>query len=534
MSSSHPILLEGAWRPARAQGSFHATDPLSGDALPDAYPISGREDVLQALAAGAAAAEALDDVPAAARAAFLEDYADRIEARRGAIAAAASSETALPASPRLEGVELPRTTGQLRQAAAAARERSWTQPTIDTATGIRSMLGPLGGPVVVFGPNNFPLAFNAVSGGDFAAAIATGHPVIAKGHPAHPTTTRLLAEAAFESLQGTGLPPATLQLLYHTRLEDGPLLVSDPRVAATAYTGSRASGLALKAAADAAGKPIYLEMSSVNPVFLLPGALAERGAEIAGELFGSATMAAGQFCTNPGVVVALAGAATEALAAELRERYAGAEPGPLLTPRGVESLSESVAALREAGAELLAGGEPVPGRACRFGNTLLRVGGSGFLEQPAALQREAFGNATLLVVAEDADQIAAIAASFEGNLTGSLYTSRDGSDDALYARLARPLRRRVGRLLNDKMPTGVAVSPAMQHGGPFPATGHPGFTSVGIPASLRRFAMLQSFDNVREPRLPPELRDRNPDAKLWRLIDGSWTTGDVPAPAGRG
>jgi NADP-dependent aldehyde dehydrogenase len=532
MTRSHPILLEGAWRPARAAGSFHAIDPLSGNELPDAYPISGREDVVAAVRAGAEAAEALEGVPPSGLAAFLEDYASRIEARREAIVAAASAETALPASPRLDAVELPRTTGQLRTAAAAARDRSWTLPTIDTATGIRSMFGPLGGPVVVFGPNNFPLAFNAVSGGDFAAAIATGHPVIAKGHPAHPTTTRLLAEAAFEALAAAGLPPATLQLLYHTRLEDGPFLVAHPLVAASAYTGSRASGLALKAAADAAGRPIYLEMSSVNPVFLLPGALAERGGEIAAELFTSATMAAGQFCTNPGVVVVVEGTATETLVSELRERYAGSEPGPLLTPRGVLSLAESVAALRDAGAELLAGGEPLPGSACRFGNTLLRVDAGRFLERPQELQREAFGNATLLVVADAPERLEAIAAAFEGNLTGSLYSARDGSDDALYERVARPLRRRVGRLLNDKMPTGVAVSAAMQHGGPFPATGHPGFTSVGIPAALRRFAMLQSFDNVREPRLPPELRDRNPDGRLWRMIDGAWTREDVAAAAG--
>jgi NADP-dependent aldehyde dehydrogenase len=489
MTSSHPVLLEGAWRPARAEGSFHAVSPLSGEELDEAYPISGRDDVQQALRAGAAAAEALRALPASALAAFLDEYAARIERGREAIVAAASSETALPASPRLDGVELPRTTGQLRQAASAARDRSWVLPTIDTAAGIRSMLGPIPGPVVVFGPNNFPLAFNAVSGGDFAAAIASGHPVIAKGHPAHPKTTRLLAEAAFDAVQATGLPPATLQLLYHTRMDDGPFLVSHPAIAATAYTGSRAGGLALKAAADAAGKPIYLEMSSVNPVFLLPGALAERRDEIAAELFTSATMAAGQFCTNPGIVVAVAGSDTEALVADLRARYSGAEPGPLLTPRGVQGLGESVAALREAGAELLAGGAAAPGPACRFANTLLRAEGAAFLHQPA-LKGEAFGNATLVVVAEQPEQLEAIAASFEGELTGSLYSARDGSDDALYDRIAPRLRSRVGRLLNDKMPTGVAVSPAMQHGGAYPARGPRGCTAVGIPAARAGCALL--------------------------------------------
>jgi NADP-dependent aldehyde dehydrogenase len=177
------------------------------------------------------------------------------------------------------------------------------------------------------------------------------------------------------------------------------------------------------------------------------------------------------------------------------------------------------------------GGQPGSGTGCSFQNTLLRVSGSHFLAAPEQLQQEAFGNASLLVVADDADQAEAICRAFEGNLTGALYTDRASSDEALYQRLAPILRRKVGRLLNDKMPTGVAVSPAMNHGGPYPATGHPGFTAVGMPASLRRFAMLQSFDNVRPDRLPPELRDKNPTGQLWRLIDGAWTQGDVPAPS---
>ena len=243
----------------------------------------------------------------------------------------ANRETALPSSPRLADVELPRTTGQLRQAAAARRDGSWAQPTIDTASGIHAIFGPLSAPVAVFGPNNFPLAFNSVSGGDFAAAIAAGNPVIAKANTSHPGTTRLLAEEAFEALKECSLPLATVQLLYRTSHDDGSYMVSHPLIGATGYTGSRTAGLTLKEAADATGKPIYLELSSVNPVFYLPGALQERGEELVGEFATSALMGTGQFCTNPGVNVVLRGNESDAFLGGIRQQFEQAEPGTLLS-----------------------------------------------------------------------------------------------------------------------------------------------------------------------------------------------------------
>jgi len=525
--SAQPVLIAGAWRPAEASGTFNAVSPLTGQVLDDTYPVSTREDIDDALAAGAAAAHSLEDVSREQRAAFLEVYADRIDARAEEISSTAHEETALPFSPRVHDVELPRTSGQLRQAAAAVREGSWVEATIDTATGIRSRLGPLGGPVVVFGPNNFPLAFNGVSGGDFAAAIAAGNPVIAKAHTSHPTTSRLLAEEAFEAVKTVGLPESTVQLIYRMSHADGEYMVSHPTVGATGYTGARATGLVLKSAADRAGKPIYLELSSVNPVYILPGALRERAADLATEYVTSVLMGAGQFCTNPGILVLLTGAATDAFIGDVRSKFEEAAAGPLLGEGVGSKLASAVSALVQDGAEVLAGGNPAAGDGFRFENTLLRVDGDAFVENPVGLQREAFGNAALLVVAKDEEQAVEIAGSFEGNLTGCVYSHTAGEDDALYDRVAPPLRRRVGRLLNDKMPTGVAVCCAMNHGGPFPATGHPGFTAVGIPGSIRRFAMLQSYDGVRVGRLPPELRDESPDVGMWRSIDGRWMQGDV-------
>jgi NADP-dependent aldehyde dehydrogenase len=522
----HPVLIAGQWRAAQSRRSFTSENPALGEKIPGEYPISDWADCDAALASATAAAAVLRASAPDKIAAFLDAYAGRIEARKAEIVDMAHAETGLPKAPRLADVELPRTTAQLRQAATAAREGSWALPTVDTKLNIRSLFAAIG-PVWVFGPNNFPFAFNSVAGGDFAAALAAGNPVIAKANSSHPGTTRLLAEEAHAAATETGLPPGTVQLIYRTSHEDGERLVADPRTGATGYTGSRSAGLKLKAAADAAGKPIYLELSAVNPVLMLPGALAERGAALVDEFVASSLMGSGQFCTNPSLAVLVAGEATEQFISGVRARFEAAQPTPLLSSGVLRSLGESVSTLQTAGASVLTGGAPVtPGY--RFCNTLLRVSGDVFLSASEKLQTEAFGNAALFVVARDAGQLAALVETLEGSLTGCFYTDTRGSDDALYATLEPLLRPRVGRLLNDKMPTGVAVTSAMNHGGPYPSTGHPGFTAVGIPAALRRFAMLQSYDNVRPSRLPALLRDQAPNEKVFRLIDGEWRRGPVP------
>jgi alpha-ketoglutaric semialdehyde dehydrogenase len=522
-----PVLIEGQWRPSSSPaGSFRAMNPTTGQPLDDAYPVSGYAEIERALVAAQGAVEALRGRSPEDIAAFLEIYAANIEAQAEALVELCHLETALPEEPRLRSVELPRTTDQLRQA-AAARERSWRRATIDTERNIRSMYGPLSGPVAVFGPNNFPFAFNGVAGGDFAAAIAAGNPVIAKANPGHPGTTRLLAEAAHQAVRESGLPPAMVQMLYRMEPENGLKFVAHPLLGATGFTGSREGGLRLKAAADAAGNPVYLEMSSVNPVFILPGALEERLEEVAAELFASCQLGAGQFCTNPGLAIVLEDERSERFIERVGEHFRETPPGVLLSKWGPGQIAEAIAGWQAHGAELLTGGRAVEGDAFRFANSLLRASGDAFLANPEALQTEAFGTASLLVLARDAEQMLAIIDSLEGNLTGGIYSHSGGKDDALYDEIEPRLRPRVGRLLNDKMPTGVAVSPAMNHGGPYPATGHPGFTAVGIPASLLRFAALYSYDNVRHHRLPAELQDKNPTGRTWRFVDGEWTQRDV-------
>jgi 2,5-dioxopentanoate dehydrogenase len=518
------VLIDGKWRNADAEGTFQAENPATGKTLPMGFPISRWSDCDLALTAATRAAEELRTIDPSRIAAFLETYADYIEAAAPAIIAAAAEETALPVTPRLKDVELPRTTNQLRQAAAATREESWRNATLDLEKNIRSCLAPIG-PVIVFGPNNFPFAFNGVSGGDFAAAIAAGNPVIAKAHPLHPNTTRLLAEQALRAVEATNLPPATVQMIYNVSNETGLKLVGDPRVGAVGFTGSRNAGLHLKRAAEDSGVPIYLEMSSINPVIFLPGALAERSEQLAQELVDSCLAGAGQFCTSPNLVLPFNTPQTEGFLAQVAKSFNERPTQPLLSAAGRKQLHQGVQALTAAGAQLVTGGDNASGDGYRYANTLLRASAAQFLAAPHDLQREIFGNATLAVVINTEEELRSILSLLEGNLTGSVYSDKSGADDGVYNSVVSILRQKVGRLLNDKMPTGVAVSPAMNHGGPYPSTANSSVTSVGLPAAMKRFAKLDCYDAVRPERLPAILRDTITNPGTWRSINGAWVKG---------
>ena len=383
--AEQPVLIGGEWRESTGQTAFTAFDPKTREPLPDRYPVSPWAEIEECLTHAASAAAAVRKWPGERFARFLERYAEKIEERATDLVALAHRETGLPIAPRLKDAELPRTTNQLRQAAAAARDGSWVDATIDSKSNIRSQLEAIG-PVAVFGPNNFPFAFNSAAGGDFAAAVAAGNPVIAKGHSSHPGTTRLFAEAAHQAATETEMPPGFVQLIYRTSHEDGCRLAAHPLLASIGYTGSRSAGLALKAAADGVGKPIYLELSSINPVVFLPGAVSQRAAELAEQFTGSCLMGAGQFCTNPGLVMLIAGAPTEALIADVQQRFAGAPVGTLLGEGVLTHLSAGLQTLRLNGAEVLSGGQQGGGAGVSHQNTLLaRLGG----EIPATRQRAA-------------------------------------------------------------------------------------------------------------------------------------------------
>jgi 2,5-dioxopentanoate dehydrogenase len=461
------ILIDGQWCAADAEGTFHAENPAKGEALPVAFPTSKWSDCDLALNAATKAAAELRTTDTAKIAAFLDAYAINIEAASAAIVAAANEETGLTVTPRLKDVELPRTTNQLRQASAAVREESWRNATLDLEKNIRSCFAPIG-PVVVFGPNNFPFAFSN---------------------------------------------------------ENGLKLVSDPRVGAVGFTGSRNAGLHLKRAAEDVGIPIYLEMSSINPVIFLPGALAERSEQLAQELVDSVLAGSGQFCTSPNLILVFKTTQTEAFLSQIAKSFADRPAQPLLSAGGRKQLHQGVGALTTAGAQLVTGGDLAPGQGYRYANTLLRATAAQFLAAPHDLQREIFGNSTLAVVVSTQEELQSILRLLEGNLTGAIYSAKSDVDDEAYNAIAPILREKVGRLLNDKMPTGVAVSPAMNHGGPFPATSNPTVTSVGIPAAIARFAKLECYDAVRPERLPAILKDTIANPGTWRSINGTWVKG---------
>jgi alpha-ketoglutaric semialdehyde dehydrogenase len=518
-----PILVAGSWRTADPAETFQAVDPATGSLRDALWPVSTWADVDAALDAAVAAAAALERVPDAARGDFLDRYAARLEARGDEIVAAAHAETGLAVKPRLADVELPRMVDQLRQAAAAAREGSWRMPMLDTRKNVRSAAIGLG-PVVVFPPGNFPLAYGAVTGGDFAAAIAGGNPVIAKAHPGCPAVSRLAAEEARLALAETGLPAATVQLLHGISVADGLRLVADPRVGGTGFTGSEAAGRALHAAASTAGRVIWVEMGSLNPVVFLPGAVAERAATLADELTASVTGSAGQFCTKPGLVFFLADAAAPALVARLRDSFAALAPQVLLGPGGRDRLVAAVAHLESAGATVVAGGGRPSGQpgGCTHPPTLLEVSGAAFRGGSDPFLVEAFGNATLLVACADLDELVACVGRVRGSLGASLYAAHDGRDDAVFPRVAAVVTARAGRIVENRMPTGLAVTAPMQHGGPWPSAAPPFFSAVGFPFTVLRFARRVCFDGFSQPRLPECLRDEPPPSRPWRFVDGAW------------
>lgn len=518
-----PVLLAGAWREAHASHAFQACDPTTGERIGPRFPVSMTADIDIALAAAREAATPLAASAPEKIAEFLERYADSISTASDQLVAIAHQETALASAPRLRDIELPRTTHQLKLAAQAVRQRSWTHPVIDTEGNLRAHFAPLEKPVLIFGPNNFPFAFNAITGSDFASAIAARNPVIAKAHPSHPHTSQRLATLAHQALLETGLPAASVQMLYDFSREDGLRLAGNRGLGAIGFTGSRQAGMALKAAADAAGVPIYAEMSSINPVFLLDGVLQKAAEDTAQAFFASCTMGSGQFCTNPGIVVAPGGAAGDTFVAHAASTFTNAQPMVLFSSAVQQHLSQAIDTLLQNGARRIGGRDHAANGGFYQAPLLLSVDAATFLNNAQALQQEAFGPVSLVVRYQSVNEAIEIAESFDGNLTGSLHYSDDAQDVANAGRIARALRPRVGRLIENKWPTGVAVSPAMQHGGPYPSTSHAGFTSVGMPSAIHRFSQLQSFDSASDALLPDELKSQNP-LGIQRLLNGLWTT----------
>lgn len=502
--------------------TFRAVDPATGKDLDPAYAECGPAEAGQAAELAWSAYGALRSTTPQRRADLLEDIAGRIEAAGDQIVDRVRAETGLPA-PRLAG-ELARTTGQLRMFAADLRAGTWTETRIDPGDPERRPLPrpevrqrsiPVG-PVVVFAASNFPLAFS-VAGGDTASALAAGCPVIVKAHPAHPGTSELVGRAVQESVRRLGLPEGTFSLLQGTSQELGAALVREPRVRAVAFTGSRGGGLALvRAAAERPVPiPVYAEMSAVNPVFLLPSALAQRADAIAAGYVTSLTGSGGQLCTKPGLVFAVESPETAAFLDAVAKAVAEVPPATLLTERmrrGYQAGAERIA--QTPGVEQLRRG--VSGQQPQV-DAQVYVTRAAVLREHPELADEVFGPAGLVVLASDADELLAATDDLEGQLTATIHLgagdSGDTDDRVLAAGLLARLELVAGRVLFDGWPTGVEVNHAMVHGGPFPATTAPATTSVGARA-IERFLRPVAYQQLPADLLPPELADDNP----WHVV----------------
>ncbi|WP_225029168.1 aldehyde dehydrogenase (NADP(+)) [Xinfangfangia pollutisoli] len=495
-------LIAGQW--VEGESRFAST-PAHGPSHD--FAVGTPAHVAQACAAAEAAALDFDAAGPEARARFLETIAAEIDARADAITEIGSQETGLPEA-RLVG-ERGRTTGQLKLFANHIRKPGWQDLRHDPALpdrqplprpDLRMMQRPVG-PVAVFGASNFPLAFS-VAGGDTASALAAGCPVVVKGHSAHPGTGELVAQAIDAAIRACGLPPGTFSLVQGGSRDVGEALVRDPHIRAVGFTGSLFGGRALYDLCAARPEPIpfFGELGSVNPMFLLPAAVAARGAEIAKGWAGSLTLGAGQFCTNPGIAVLIDGPEADAFVAAARAALAGSGAQTMLT--------DGIAAAYRQGRDRIAAGKGVREvltTVCDRREAtpyLFEVSGADWLADHA-LAEEVFGPLGVIVRVRHAAEMLAIAQSLAGQLTCTLHL--DAGDTDLAQSLMPVLERKAGRILANGFPTGVEVADAMVHGGPYPASTNFGATSVGT-LSIRRWLRPVCYQNLPEALLPQALR----------------------------
>ncbi|MBK8924073.1 MAG: aldehyde dehydrogenase (NADP(+)) [Saprospirales bacterium] len=508
-----------------AQGSQHieAIDPATQQALPGIFTLATPVEIDQALDAAREAFVEYRRKSPQQIAGFLTAIGEHILALGPVLIDRTMAETGLPQA-RLEG-ERGRTVNQLNLFAQTLLEGSWVQARIDTALperqpvprpDVRSMLIPIG-PVAVFGASNFPLAFS-VAGGDTASALAAGCPVIAKAHPAHPGASELVAGAINTAAAQCGMPAGVFSMI-HGDVDESRYLVQHPALKAVGFTGSLRAGRALYdlAAARPEPIPVYAEMGSVNPVFILPDYLKNHGAGIAAGLCGSITLGVGQFCTNPGLIITSDTAGLPELLDALGQQIGNTPPGPMLNA-GIHAAYRSGLERLEhhAGVEIIAKAQAstgVNGAAA----AVLKVPAAQFIADES-LQEEVFGPSSLVVVGRGADDLYRIVEQLHGQLTATVYGT--GADFLAFPDLLDQLAQKAGRLLFGGFPTGVEVCDAMVHGGPYPATTDARSTSVGT-AAIFRFVRPVAFQNFPDHLLPEALRDGNP-LEIRRRVDGKW------------
>lgn len=505
--------------------TFRVFNPRTQMELPGDFAVATSDEVNRAAEKAGKAWKVYRKFSGRQKAVFLRAIAAEIEALGEVLVQRAMEETALPQG-RIEG-ERGRTCGQLRLFADLVEEGSWVNAIIDPAlpdrkplprVDIRNMLQSTG-PVVVFTASNFPLAFST-AGGDTAAALAAGCPVIVKAHSSHAGTNALVSEAILKAAREAGLPDGIFSSIQDSGIRAGTELVQHPLVKSVAFTGSLKGGMALFKAAQQREEPIpvFAEMGSVNPLFLLPEKLKADPQALAVQIAESVNLGAGQFCTNPGVVVVMDGPEADAFTAALKNAFAQLIPAVMLNRGIYENYQRARAHCFDVAETDIAYVQPVKeGELWEAYPALASTSGANFLAQPD-LQEEVFGPFTLLVRCGDKEELLRVAESFKGQLTATIF----GLDHELifWKELSGALEEKVGRLIFNGVPTGVEVGHAMQHGGPFPAATDSRFTSVGS-AAIKRFARPVAYQNFPDASLPPELQESNP-LGIPRFVNGKW------------
>jgi alpha-ketoglutaric semialdehyde dehydrogenase len=516
LSGTHIIGFEEE----KSSDTFTVANPETGAVLDGEFSNGGGEAVESAAKLAERDFDAFRNMPLNKRADFLETIAEEILALGDALLQRTMAETGLPLA-RLQG-ERSRTTDQLKLFAQVVREGSFVDARIDTAIldrqplpkpDVRQMQIALG-PAAVFGASNFPLAFS-VAGGDTASALAAGCPVVVKGHPAHPGTSELVGRAIQRAAKKCHMPEGVFSLIQGNSIEVGQALVKHPFIKAVAFTGSFKGGKALfdLAAARVEPIPVYAEMGSTNPVFILPSALENES--VASGLVDSLTLGVGQFCTNPGIVFGLQGESFDQFS-NVATNFLKQKPVGTMLHAGIKSAYEAGldALTRVTGVDVIAGNLKNAG-ACSGNPVLLKTNARTFLEN-ARLQEEVFGPSSLLIACESKAQILEIASSLTGHLSATIHGTKEELVE--YRELITILERKVGRIIFNGFPTGVEVCHSMNHGGPFPATTDSRTTSVGT-AAIKRFLRPVCYQNFPQEALPKTLKNEN-GAKIWRLVDG--------------
>lgn len=507
-----------------SETSFYGENPSTGKKLEPVFYEASQEEINRAIEKASEAFQQYRNKTGMQKADFLEAIAEEILAIDDLITRA-SEESGLPEA-RITG-ERGRTVGQLKLFAQLLRDGSWVDARIDNAdperkpipkVDIRSMQKALG-PAGVFGASNFPLAFS-VAGGDTVSALAAGCPVVFKAHPAHPGTSELVGLAIQKAVQKTGMPEGTFSMVNGRSIEVGMALVRHPLIKAIGFTGSFFGG---KALFDEANKrpepiPVYAEMGSTNPVFILPRILRERGETIAKELAASVTLGVGQFCTNPGLVFMEQSANENTFRESLSKQVNEISAGVMLTSGIQHNYQKGIEKLKSVeGVAVLATGRN-EGEGVRGTPHLLHAPAALFLKKHE-LEEEVFGPSTLAVTATDKQQLLQAAEQLGGHITATILGTEEDLQE--YTELINILEQKVGRLLLNGYPTGVEVCHSMVHGGPFPATTDSRTTSVGTLA-IHRFTRPVCYQNFPQSLLPAELKDANP-LGIWRLVDGERT-----------